>query len=556
MAQGDYLIQNQTFPSFRTDLNSTLEAINTSNSGTSRPSSAVAGTVWLDTTSATTPTLKFYDGADDISLATFDYSANTVNWLDSTVVFDIVGDTTPQLGGDLDVNGNSLVSTSNGDITFTPNGTGKVVISGLSFPTADGTADQVLKTDGSGNLSFASIEGRTGTVNWDTTPKTSTVTAANGVGYFVNTTAGVITVNLPAGSAGNIVAINDYANTAATNNIIISANGSEKIQGATTNKVLNINGTSTTLVYIDSTQGWKVVDTGEISSVPTQPLFITATGGTITCSGDYKIHTFTGPGTFCVSAVGNPVGGPNNVDYLVVAGGAGGAGRTGSGGGAGGFRESSGTASGCYTASPLGACVSALPVSVQGYPITVGAGGGGSPGGGCLACSGNPSTFSSITSNGGGGGHTSAGGPGGSGGGGGRVSPNTAGNGNTPPVSPPQGNTGGSGSTPNENGGGGGATATGTPGTSQPGGGPGGNGATSSITGSPVTRSGGGGASRPPSSPAGTGGTGGGGNGAASAGNGENGTDNTGGGGGGGFTCTGSGGSGGSGVVIIRYKYQ
>jgi hypothetical protein len=85
MAQGDYLIQNQSFPSFRSDLNATLEAINTSNSGTSRPSSAVAGTVWLDTTSATTPTLKFFDGTDDISLATLDYTANTVNWLDSTI---------------------------------------------------------------------------------------------------------------------------------------------------------------------------------------------------------------------------------------------------------------------------------------------------------------------------------------------------------------------------------------------------------------------------------------------------------------------------------------
>jgi hypothetical protein len=85
MAQGDYLVQNQGFPAFRSDLNSTLEAINTSNSGTSRPTSAVAGTIWLDTTSATSPTLKFYDGTDDISLATIDYSANTVNWLDSTV---------------------------------------------------------------------------------------------------------------------------------------------------------------------------------------------------------------------------------------------------------------------------------------------------------------------------------------------------------------------------------------------------------------------------------------------------------------------------------------
>jgi hypothetical protein len=108
MAQGDYNVQNQGFPAFRSDLNSTLSAINSSNSGTSRPSSAVAGTVWLDTTSATTPTLKFYDGADDISLATLDYTANTVNWLDSSVSFDIVSDTTPQLGGNLDTNSHNI----------------------------------------------------------------------------------------------------------------------------------------------------------------------------------------------------------------------------------------------------------------------------------------------------------------------------------------------------------------------------------------------------------------------------------------------------------------
>jgi len=159
MAQGDYNIQNQGFPAFRSDLNSTLEAINTSNSGTSRPSSAVAGTVWLDTTSATTPTLKFYDGADDISLATLDYTANTVNWLDSSVSLDIVSDTTPQLGGDLDVNGNDIVSVSNGDITFTPDGTGKVIIDGLSYPTADGTNGQALITNGSGILSFGDVSG-------------------------------------------------------------------------------------------------------------------------------------------------------------------------------------------------------------------------------------------------------------------------------------------------------------------------------------------------------------------------------------------------------------
>jgi hypothetical protein len=126
-------IANQGFPAFRSDLNNALSAINSFQSGTSRPSGAVSGTIWLDTTSATTPTLKYYDGADDISLATLDHTANTVNWLDSTVSFDIVGDTTPQLGGDLDVNGNAFVSTSNGNITFTPNGTGKIVFNDLAY---------------------------------------------------------------------------------------------------------------------------------------------------------------------------------------------------------------------------------------------------------------------------------------------------------------------------------------------------------------------------------------------------------------------------------------
>ena len=70
---------------------------------------------------------------------------------------DVSADSTPQLGGDLDVNGNAIVSASNGNIAITPNGSGKVIIDGLSHPVADGNAGQVLKTDGSGNLSFASV---------------------------------------------------------------------------------------------------------------------------------------------------------------------------------------------------------------------------------------------------------------------------------------------------------------------------------------------------------------------------------------------------------------
>jgi hypothetical protein len=104
MAQHDYDIANASFPTVRSDINSVLSAINSSNSGSSRPSSATTGTIWLDTTSASSPTLKYYDGAGDISLATLDHSANTVNWLDSSVVADLVNDTSPQLGGNLDTN--------------------------------------------------------------------------------------------------------------------------------------------------------------------------------------------------------------------------------------------------------------------------------------------------------------------------------------------------------------------------------------------------------------------------------------------------------------------
>ena len=72
-------------------------------------------------------------------------------------ISDVVSDTTPQLGGDLDVNGNAIVSASNGNISITPNGSGKVILDGLSHPTSDGSAGQFLKTDGGGNLAFATV---------------------------------------------------------------------------------------------------------------------------------------------------------------------------------------------------------------------------------------------------------------------------------------------------------------------------------------------------------------------------------------------------------------
>ena len=108
MAQHDMNIANQSFPSFRSDLNNALTALNTMHSGTSRPSGATTGTMWLDTTNSgsNSLTMKFFDGSDDIDFAVINTSANTVNFTDSAT--DMVGDTTPQLGGDLDTNSNNI----------------------------------------------------------------------------------------------------------------------------------------------------------------------------------------------------------------------------------------------------------------------------------------------------------------------------------------------------------------------------------------------------------------------------------------------------------------
>lgn len=397
--------------------------------------------------------------------------------------------------------------------------------------------------------------GRTGSVNWDTTPKTTTVTAVSGVGYFVNTTSGEITVNLPAGTAGDIVAVSDYANTAATNNIIISPNGTDKINGSNTSTKITTGGASATLLYVDSTRGWKDINDATLDLTGLSP-FVAATGGTITTCGNYKIHTFTGPGTFTVTSAGTPSG-STTVDYLVVAGGGGG------GGGGNGYGGASGAGAGGFRTNFPSSCAG-LPISVTSYPITVGAGGSGGPCSPAPAPSatyngtqGNNSIFSTITSSGGGLGrggpcNSQAGAPGGSGGGASGGSPGNqpGGSGNTPPVSPSQGNNGGSGgphpAPPSDifsSAGGGGAGGAG--GNAQPGPRQGGAGAANSITGSPViySRGGTGGTYTAPTTPIS--------NEPANSGNGGFGKST----GPNGSPAL-SGANGGSGIVVIRYKFQ
>jgi len=418
------------------------------------------------------------------------------------------------------------------------------------------------------NSGTASGFGATGSASWNTTVKTTDFTAVTGEGYFVNTTSGEVDVTLPAGTAGAVIAVKDYANTWDTDNCILISNGSEKIGGSTNNAILATQGLAVTLVYIDAVQGWLITDDGLQSYAVTNP-YIVATGGTITTCGNDKIHTFTGPGTFSVASVA--LAAANNVvSYLAVAGGGGSPGmgggcNGGGGGGGGGFREGKSPVT-PYTSSPAVA-PTGVTVTATDYPITVGAGGTAGPASSTPTRRGTPggvSTFSIISSAGGGvGGHDGCrtgdtGGSGGGTGGGGNDTCRAAGN--TPPVSPPQGNPGGNspqGPPDAGAGGGGGACAAGQDGSGAAGNG--GAGLTTSINGTPTARSGGGGGgASTPQNTAGTGGTGGGGAGGTQGNEGVAGTTNTGGGGGspGGGSGPTIGRTGGSGIVIIRYKYQ
>ena len=430
--------------------------------------------------------------------------------------------------------------------------------------------------------------GRTGTVDWCTTAKTSPLTVVSGKGYFINTTSGGITVTLPSSpSAGDIVAFKDYANTWDTNNVTIGRNSS-KINGQCADAVLSTESQSVTLIYVDATKGWQ--DIHDSTSDVTGTTYISASGGaaTVTC-GNFKTHIFTSDATFTVSSISN-VPSLNTLDYLVVGGGAQGGngadsdGYAAGGGGAGGFRiYSSAPGSNSPLVAPAG-----LTATAAAFPITVGAGGTGPCGPG-----GSTSTFSSISSAGGGAGAVTNnpnpseppasrinGVAGGSGGGGSSKSGSdgTAGAGNTPPVSPPQGNDGGNGTRggTTAGGGGGGAGAAGAAAASSDGGDGGvgsyiadpfiGPTAPSYGTPGPVSSTryfsgGGGGASGYYPNNTGTGvGTGGSGGGSAgvTTGNATNATANTGGGGGGGSGANGppTHANGGSGIVMIRYRYQ
>ena len=448
-------------------------------------------------------------------------------------------------------------------------------------------------------ITGANIENLTGVtiantgVTWNavTVADGSTILSASaGNGYFLDTNLGTIDVNLPSSpTRGDTIVIADYGNNFATNRVIINTGGKlidstvggEPGSGGFT---LSTNGQVVELVFADDTAGWIIKQNSTPSDLGAEQYSTTieATGGTVTTSGNFKMHTFTGDSNFVVSFAGlGTDAAPSVVDYLVVAGGGGGGAEMGGGGGAGGFRTSKATP--CLPApqtSPL-ASPSGITVTAQTYPITVGAGGAspGSPGS-VAGDNGSNSVFSTITSTGGGGGAASGapqtgknGGSGGGGGGG--PSGGSAGSGNTPPVSPAQGTNGGTadgGGSSEAGGGGGGASQAGANGSTGSSAGNGGNGSyvfgttfggcnglPGPVSGARFFAGGGGGGGAANVPTRGLGGEGGGGAGIApptSPSASVPGTANTGSGGGGQKNSGGAGGAGGKGIVIIRYKFQ
>lgn len=479
---------------------------------------------------ASTGTLTLPDGSVSVAKLSATGTKDSTTFLRGDNSFqvvntDLVTDTTPQLGGDLDGNGNTIDLSGNTTELRLPRGTS------AQQPTPSAANKGAIRYDTDDNVVYYS----TGSNWFKIASATPTLTNASGNIYVGN--ASTLTLTGTNFLTANLIVNFTQTSDSINSNVTVTPTSETAASVAVPAAVYN-NVTAGNAVTIKVTNSDGIQSNGQNVTAIALP-----TGGTITSSGGYRIHTFNSSGTF-----GNTIA-SLSTEYLIVAGGGGGGAQTGGGGGAGGMRTGSST------------------LSVQNYTVTVGAGGAKAPAqsnppGGS---SGQDSSFNSITSIGGGGGGSyqgnttnsdSTGKNGGSGGGGAAKDAGGAPGGSG---TSGQGNDGGAGRSSNNapyyGGGGGGAGAAGQGNTT--GVHAGGNGSASSITGSSVTYAGGGGGCGEGSTTPGSGGSGGGGNGSNDVISGQNGTDNLGGGGGGSrdFGGTGGGaGNGGSGVVIIRYQ--
>jgi hypothetical protein len=158
-------------------------------------SHASTGSIFISGAGRTNATPNLNNGNVFIGNAQNQISTTSLaTYITDRSINNVVEDTTPQLGGNLDVNGNSIISGSNNDINITPDGTGKVVLDGLKYPNADGTTGQFLKTDGAGNLAFADVTA-TGAIYHVNAGSGITVTQEDSAGEVTITNSGMINLS-------------------------------------------------------------------------------------------------------------------------------------------------------------------------------------------------------------------------------------------------------------------------------------------------------------------------------------------------------------------------
>jgi len=556
---------------------------------------ASAGTITLADGSVTT--VKIADGAVSLAKLSATGTKDNTTFLrgDNTfqvVSTDLVDDTSPQLGGNLDVNGNDIVSTSNADIDVLPNGTGKTNFGGTTgIVLPSGTTAQRVNTTGLirfnsttglaeyyDGTSFKSIDSPPSSASINPTSLGESTLGSNQTIVITGSNyASSLTVKIIGNDGSEINPASTTRNSSTQITITTPTSGITNANEPYSFTVTNASGLSSTIsdaLSINATPVFStpagslgtLADTGRASSNLT-PIAFTDSDNSATVSvtsgslpGGITLNTngsFSGTAnavssdttsTFTVTATDGSesatrqytitVNAPINISYVVVAGGGGGGSQVGGGGGAGGM----------LTGSVVKPSSGTINVSIGG-----GGGGGSSGGQGSQGSGSSISSAISVSTTGGGygGGYNaySPGGSGGSGGGGGNFGTVVGGSGTAG-----QGNRGGASYGGYNGGGGGGRTAVGNDGTSGGVGGNGGAGLATSITGSSITLAGGGGGCRENSGNS-VGGSGGGGNGGSNspATNPTDGSANTGGGGGGSrdHPTPYAGNQGGSGVVYL-----